>query len=220
MSQRGVSGIIGSVVERKPGVGNERPTKPASGPTSTGFPSVQHRSKSAFARNREQNLRKNLGLSKLNAPPIVSSSAQPRDPLSIPPPAPPAPSNDESEDALHDSISRENEARIAGMSPEEIEEEKQEILRRFGADIGSVLEKARRNRLKKNTETRMQRTKHTSPPPPPLEKSVVEMEEGAWISRMFGGTSHRQTVPISPEERSTERGSPHLLVILSLLNMI
>lgn len=186
------SPIVGSVFERKPGSNPRQPggSRTTPGTASTGFPSVQHRSKSAFARNREDTLRKNVGSARSNAPPVpipaASSSASQAAgrltaPLSAPTAAPAHGSNDL--DALRDQVSRENEARIAGMSAEEIEEERRQILERFGAGIGDVLAKAKQNRLKRASEATRSRSGTSTPLPPPVDieesrKALQNLEEG------------------------------------------
>lgn len=190
MSQQHTPGpVIGSVFERKP----TSSSKPPAGPqaprvsTSTGFPPVQHRSKSAFARNREEQLRRNPGSSRLQAPPAVPATDKLTSPLRAPPPRSSAPSDLLSDDAVREQISRENEARIAGMTPEEVEDERRQILERFGAGIGSVLEKAKRNRMKRASETVYSgRSGAASPLPPPLDeeatrRALQNLQEGQCV---------------------------------------
>jgi hypothetical protein len=128
--------IIGSIVERKPTSSISRPSTSAS--TKTGFPPVQHRSKSAFARNREekQSRQRITPSSRLRDVPLVvsslnESSAKARD-LTEP-----------DDDDWRHRISKENEERVAGMDDAEREEERRQILERFGTNIGNVLKRAR-----------------------------------------------------------------------------
>ncbi|KAJ7045065.1 hypothetical protein C8F04DRAFT_1067585 [Mycena alexandri] len=109
----------------------------------TGFPQAQHRSqnkKSAFARAREAK-----AAGRADEPPVVvpSNPVPPTVGPSTPPhvvaePSPP--------DDWRAQISRENEARVGAMTEEEREEERREILERFGPGIGDVLKKVRRAR--------------------------------------------------------------------------
>lgn len=70
------------------------------------------------------------------------------------------------------------------MTPEEVEDERRQILERFGAGIGSVLEKAKRNRMKRASETVYSgRNGAASPLPPPLDeeatrKALQNLQEG------------------------------------------
>ncbi|KAF6755856.1 cytoplasmic protein [Ephemerocybe angulata] len=192
--------IIGSVFERKPGASKKDFGAPrtTAGATPTGFPSVQHRSKSAFSRNREDSLRKGVGSSRSQAPPVPVSSAQ--RPLSAPLQAPPdqAPSSSSvmasDPEFFREQISRENEARIAGMTEDEIEDEKRQILERFGSRISGVLERARKNRMKKDTDGPRRANGASAPHPPPVDIEAAKQ-----------ALQNLPEVPISPEERTTGR---------------
>ena len=118
------SAIVGSVVERKPTSSFSIPKAAATG--KTGFPTVQHRSKSAFARNRDH-LRKSVSRPK-DVPTVLSSNV--------------LPASTEPTD-WRQQISKENEERVADMTEEEREEEIQQILERFGTSVGDVLKRAR-----------------------------------------------------------------------------
>ncbi|KAJ7223197.1 hypothetical protein GGX14DRAFT_657639 [Mycena pura] len=122
-----LSEIIGSVVERAP------TSKPSSsftpGPSNTGFPQAAHRSKkSAFARARESSNR----TLRDDVPFVVPSKPTPLPPLS-----------QGNGDDWRTQISRENELRVSAMSDEEREQERREILERFGPGIKDILKKAR-----------------------------------------------------------------------------
>ena len=112
--------MLGSVVERKPTSSLSRPSTVNS--NRTGFPSVQHRSKSAFARNR--------GEKQNNSDRSVTQSLNETSTL---------PALDD----WRDRISKENEERVASMDNDERQDEKRQILERFGANIGDVLKRAR-----------------------------------------------------------------------------
>ncbi|KAG6902415.1 hypothetical protein C0995_000341 [Termitomyces sp. Mi166 len=130
MSQNN-SSLIGSVIEREP---TSHPAPKAFAPAKTGFPAVQHRSKSAFARNIE-GLRKSGASRPRYAPTIVSSRLA-------------RPSESADLDDWRSQTSRENEERVANMTEEERDRERQEILDRFGAGIGDLLKRVRLAREK------------------------------------------------------------------------
>ncbi|EFI27216.1 cytoplasmic protein [Coprinopsis cinerea okayama7 len=203
--------IVGSIVERKP---SSKPTgqKPGFGGGPSGFPSVQHRSKSAFARNREEAQRRNAagGVNgRPTGPPTVTASTSSSTASSTAGPTPstkpqPSPSgfslaNDHAPPKddiaiMREHISQENEKIIAGMSPEEIEEERRQIIARFGTGIGGVLEKAKKNRMKREQETKFVGSSHRRgalpPLPPETPEELRELSE----------------VPITPEgPKPTER---------------
>ena len=118
------STIVGSVVERKPTSSFSTPKAVATG--KTGFPTVQHRSKSAFARNRDD-LRRSIAKPK-DVPVVLPTNVRPVS----------------SEPAdWRQQISQENEERVADMTEEQREEEIRQILERFGTSVGDVLKKAR-----------------------------------------------------------------------------
>lgn len=80
------------------------------------------------------------------------------------------------------------------MTIQEIEDEKREILERFGAGIASVLEKAKQNRMKRASETKHRVTGAASPPPPAIDVDDAKQS-----------LQNLPEVPISPEERPVER---------------
>lgn len=123
------SPIVGSIYERKPISSASR--QPLTTSHETGFPTVQHRSRSAFARNREndKNVRAASKLSRRVNAPILSSGV--------------AAGRSEFDVAWRERISKENEERVAQMEEVEREEEKQQILERFGSNIGDVLQRVR-----------------------------------------------------------------------------
>ncbi|KAL0960553.1 hypothetical protein HGRIS_005591 [Hohenbuehelia grisea] len=159
----GHSGLVGSVVERKP---SSKPTAPSFTPSATGFPAVQHRSKSLFARTR--------------ADPRANVTATQSRPREVPKvvPAPPVASNSED---WRDQISRENEARVASMTEDERQEEIKDILGRFGDGVGDVLRKAREARERGTGQLKATPAVHSaanksedSLPEVPLTASVSE----------------------------------------------
>lgn len=119
--------IVGSVVERKPTSSFSTPKAAVTG--KTGFPPVQHRSKSAFSRNRDE-LRQSVSRPK-DVPVVLPTnvhhtSTEPAD--------------------WRQQISKENEERVADMTEEQREEEIRQILERFGTSVGDVLKRARLSR--------------------------------------------------------------------------
>ena len=118
------SAIIGSVFERKPLV----PTSPqVFASNKTGFPAVQHRSKSAFARSRQE-----AGPSRLHDVPVVTTNRR------LKPVEP---------DEWREQVSRENQERVDAMTEEEREEEGREIIARFGAGVGDLLKRVQQARI-------------------------------------------------------------------------
>lgn len=127
--------LIGSVLERTPG---SAPPSLRSAAPKTGFPPVEHRTKSAFARSRDLSKKSTPNDERPTQPPIII----PERPnlQNDPPPS----ASDESK--WREDISRENERIVANMSPEELELERQAILERFGVGVGAILQRARQNR--------------------------------------------------------------------------
>ncbi|KAF9478218.1 hypothetical protein BDN70DRAFT_895913 [Pholiota conissans] len=163
--------VIGSIVERKPPSSFTPPKSFSSG--KTGFPTVQHRSKSAFARNRED-LRKTRFVRPKDVPPVYPSSKH----ASPPPPSLPV---DEADD-WREQISKENEERVASMTEEEREQERREILERFGANVGNLLRRARIAREK-------QREGKDMPGPMSIDPQIIQSSE--------------DEVPLTSEKRET-----------------
>jgi hypothetical protein len=123
--------LVGSVFERK--VTSNPSSSFAPSPSKTGFPQVSHRSrKSAFARARE-------------------SQSTIRDHVPIVVPSKPdtsRPSESQDPDDWRAQMSRDNELKVASMTAEEREEERREILAKFGPGIGDILKKVREARAK------------------------------------------------------------------------
>ncbi|KAH7924964.1 hypothetical protein BV22DRAFT_1195535 [Leucogyrophana mollusca] len=123
--------LVGSVFERKP---TTAPTLPSISIPASGFPEVQHRSKtkSAFARAREQ-AKKDDG--RALGVPVVQSAV---DVAST--------TDDAGDDALQRQISEENKQRLAHMTDEEREQERQDIIDHFGAGLLQKVAQARQRR--------------------------------------------------------------------------
>lgn len=121
-------------MERQPVSSNEpsiaRPVPPR------GFPIAQHRSqgKSAFARAREEARRRASGPQEgpIQKPAFASES----DGLT-------SKSDEDEESDWRDQMSRENNAKLDAMSPEELQQAREDILSKFGPGIAEVLSKAR-----------------------------------------------------------------------------
>ncbi|TFK74733.1 hypothetical protein BDN72DRAFT_629177 [Pluteus cervinus] len=136
------NGLIGSILERKPGAA---PSPPSIAASKTGFPIVQHRSQSVFARNKQE---------ARNRPQPSSSSARERKPPAVlsaqtlPGSQPPLSSSQRENDtnSWRKQISEENEQRVLAMTDEEREEERREIFERFGPDVVDILRRAREKR--------------------------------------------------------------------------
>ncbi|KAF7422269.1 hypothetical protein PC9H_010425 [Pleurotus ostreatus] len=134
--------LIGSVFERKRS-GSVKPNAPSVAGRKTGFPPVQHRSKSAFARGRDDARKGDATTSRQVAPPPVIQR------------------NADAED-WREQISRENETRVENMSESERQEEINEIMQRFGSGVGDILRKAKEAR-QKNTKDELDPVPLTSP---------------------------------------------------------
>ncbi|OJT04362.1 RNA polymerase II-associated protein 1 [Trametes pubescens] len=129
------SSLIGSILERKPAA---KPSSPSQATTKTGFPAVQHRSQSAFARARRDGSKP--GTERLRDVPIVQSSGV----RSSVPPLPHKPSSGSSKaDDWRSQMEEDNRRQVASMTEEERDQERAEILGKFGSNVVDVLRKAR-----------------------------------------------------------------------------
>ncbi|KAG6829441.1 hypothetical protein H0H87_011396 [Tephrocybe sp. NHM501043] len=151
--------LVGSVFERKP---SSHSTPKAFTPAKTGFPSVQHRSKSAFARNLE-------GVRKAGA-------GRPQNAPTVAPSRPVRPMEPTDPEEWRNQMSRENEQRVASMTEEEREEERQEILNRFGAGVGDLLKRVKLAR-EKQTKGPTALTENGSGPLEPVPVTAKEVND-------------------------------------------
>ncbi|KAF5382618.1 hypothetical protein D9615_002767 [Tricholomella constricta] len=158
--------LVGSVFERS-SASHSAPK--AFKPAKAGFPVVQRRSKSAFARNRED--LRTRGASRLRNVPIVVPSENAQAPKPVDP------------DAWRDQMSRENEQRVASMTEEEREQERQEIIERFGSGVGTLLKRVRAARDKQAQ---------------PSTGDKISVEE----VQAQDGTASLEEVPITAGEKS------------------
>ena len=126
------SAIIGSVFERKPGLAPIAPKAFTSG--KTGFPAVQHRSKSAFARSRE----KIISARPQDVPAIIQSNRK---------------TDSADSGGWREQVSRENRERVEGMSEEEREEQRRDIIARFGSGVGDLLKRVQQARAREAEKT-------------------------------------------------------------------
>lgn len=200
--------LIGSVLERKPN-GIVTSPKPI-GLNSQGFPTAQHRSKSAFARNREEarKLASTAKETRPRAPPVIASNSR----IDTGDAGPERPTTDD----WRERMSTENEMRVANMTDDERDAEKQDILERFGAGIGDVLMRARLAREKNPAKDRWptQKPKPTSPvPPPKVDHTEVfgELPEGTAVLSDINFNnilrSHPILVPITEDEPTPSKPS-------------
>lgn len=133
--------LIGSVFERNQ---LSTPAAPSSSKTTaTGFPAVQHRSKSAFARNREKNIAGGKASARLKEPPLVSTASA----FTTAPAHAQSPNGaDASDDDWLRQVGEENARKVASMTDAEREAEKREIEEKFGSGIGEILRRAKEAR--------------------------------------------------------------------------
>lgn len=216
--------LIGSVIERTTrGTPSVQSSRFSSTP-GAGFPPVQHRFKSAFARAREEaNSKGNVGgANRTDVPSIVSeksetkSSVTPTAPIINPKPIP------TDTDALRRQIYEENARKIAHMSEDEIEREKRTILEQLGEGTGDLLRRVQEARRRKEVKEAQVE----------LEKKAAE--EVQWKDEGTGtGDNARQTIgrggdpePIpliaSPVPRRVSNGlatRPGVLRVKSLENI-
>lgn len=129
--------LVGSVVERKTPSSLTGTTSSRFAATpNTGFPAVQHRTKSAFARGREE-AKGNSGARSNQVPSV--GPLKPPETNSIP----------TSAEDLRRQISEENDKRVASMTPEEIEEGRQTILEQLGSGANDLFRRVHEAKLRK-----------------------------------------------------------------------
>ncbi|KAG2075187.1 hypothetical protein BDR04DRAFT_1092054 [Suillus decipiens] len=138
--------LIGSVFERKTSTAQSLPSPRFAKVPGSGFPTVQHRSKSAFARAKEEE--KSSSNVRPTAVPLVIPARpgeQPRSrDLQV--------DSQSTDDAIRQQISEENERRVANMTEEEREQERREVLEQLGSGAGDLLERVRAARLRNTTK--------------------------------------------------------------------
>ncbi|ETW81831.1 hypothetical protein HETIRDRAFT_434256 [Heterobasidion irregulare TC 32-1] len=160
--------LIGSVFERNQ---LSTPAAPSSSKTTaTGFPAVQHRSKSAFARNREKNIAGGKVSARLKEPPLVSIASA----FTTAPAHAQSPNGaDASDDDWLRQVGEENARKVASMTDAEREAEKREIEEKFGSGIGEILKRAKEARearerdMERDMGSKHVQSSHSRPHPPP-----------------------------------------------------
>lgn len=133
--------LVGSVFERKSGPSTPKPPR-LNGSGTTGFPAAKHRSQSAFARARND-AKNSDGASRPHKAPVV-------EPLRSPAAGPSSLADTEGD--WRKQVEDENRRRVENMTEEEREQERMEIMERFGPNIAEVLRKARAAREGKGAE--------------------------------------------------------------------
>ncbi|PFH54005.1 hypothetical protein AMATHDRAFT_136492 [Amanita thiersii Skay4041] len=136
-------GLIGSVIERKASAPVNPPSTSLS--SKTGFPIVQHRVKSAFARSRDE-MRKNSTLLPWEAPRMPPSKEDFESPQNV------MSTSRTSADSWRAQISAENQRRVEAMTDSEREEEVRQIIDRFGPGIADILQRAKEARERDGIE--------------------------------------------------------------------
>ncbi|TCD62644.1 hypothetical protein EIP91_006597 [Steccherinum ochraceum] len=126
--------LVGSVFERKGGSSAPRPPK-LNGTGTTGFPAAKHRSQSAFAKARNEANRADRPTRPQHVPAVESTRSSVTGPSTV---------TDTGD--WRRQMEKENEKKVEDMTDEEREQERREILERFGPNIAEVLRKAREAR--------------------------------------------------------------------------
>lgn len=134
-----MSGLVRDIVERPSAVASSSKApsapKPPSLSQSNGFPTVTHRSlkpPSAFVKARQERER----LAKLEASGQLRQDGKP----------PVIKAADEFDEKAVNKDERQNLDKVKAMSPEEREQEKVELLERFGGNLVSIMQKRREAR--------------------------------------------------------------------------
>lgn len=132
--------MIGGIKERT--VSNARPTEP-SAPRVTGFPKAEHRSKkSAFLQRRQASTETAPSPAQVPiSPNTLGEDNFGGDGVENPLPR---------EEDMMAQISRENARRIAAMSEDEVQAERNAIIERFGTDIVEKLRNSREAQLQRS----------------------------------------------------------------------
>ncbi|KAI0823962.1 hypothetical protein BC628DRAFT_1323797 [Trametes gibbosa] len=187
--------LIGSILERKT---TAKPSSPSQTVSKTGFPAVQHRSQSAFARSLRDS-QKPIG-QRLREVPVVQSSST-AGPPTAQPPSPSAGNRDD----WRVQMEAENRRRVEGMTEEEREQERAEILEKFGSNVAEVLNRARdiREGKRKMPEGASQES-GVSPSPPSTGQSRIG-ERTRSYSSLFGSSSPPTSTHSSRPPSRTER---------------
>lgn len=138
--------LIGSVFERKTSTTQNLPSPRFAKPPGSGFPAVQHRSKSAFARAREEEK------STRNVRPTTVPLVIPARPVEQHQSRDFEVGSRTADDVMRQQISEENARRVANMTEEEREQERREVLEQLGSGAGDLLERVRAARSRNTTK--------------------------------------------------------------------
>ncbi|KAK0449498.1 hypothetical protein EV421DRAFT_1889226 [Armillaria borealis] len=189
--------LVGSVFERPPSLALHRPPQ-LSTSGKTGFPAAQHRSKSAFARRRDEE-RKTDNTRPRGVPTVVPIPK-------VQPFTPNVPKREEESVAdWREEISRQNQLQVQNMSAEERERERNEIYERFGADIGGILKRAREAR-ERQAEKDPEEMKRKRPEGTP----ITGLPEGMFFVCLSKFLLTAFSVPITSEKPASRPVSPPL----------
>ncbi|KAG2140224.1 uncharacterized protein EDB93DRAFT_1209758 [Suillus bovinus] len=157
--------LVGSVFERKTSTAQSLPSSRFSNTPGSGFPAVQHRSKSAFARAKEEE--KNSNNARYTTVPLINPTHfinQPRSrDLGV--------DAHTADDAMRRQISEENERRVANMTEEEREQERREVLEQLGSGADDLLERVR-----------AARSRNTMKAPAIAEGVLIQNEQAPGVS--------------------------------------
>ncbi|KAG1899621.1 uncharacterized protein F5891DRAFT_1037494 [Suillus fuscotomentosus] len=138
--------LIGSVFERKTSTAQSLPSPRFAKTPGSGFPAVQHRSKSAFARAKEEE--KSSSNARHTTVPLVNPASPAKQPRSRDLEV----DSHTADDAMRQQISDENERRVANMTEEEREQERCEVLEQLGSGAADLLERVRAARSRNTTK--------------------------------------------------------------------
>ena len=146
--------LIGSVFERTTPRAPSAPSSRFTGTQGIGFPTAQHRFKSAFARARDEVNGKAASSKQIDVPPSVSNGSKTHPSVvPTPPTIDPKPIPTDT-DALLRQIHEENAHKLAQMSGEEIEQERHTILEQLGEGTGQLLRRVQEARRRKEAKER------------------------------------------------------------------
>ncbi|KAI0655427.1 hypothetical protein C8Q70DRAFT_923748 [Cubamyces menziesii] len=165
------SSLVGSILERKPAAKPSAPSVHSQATTKTGFPAAQHRSQSAFARARRD--AQKTGGERSREVPVVQSSSSLNLPVSERKPA----SSPGSADSWREQMEEENLRQVQSMTEEEREQERVEILEKFGPNVAEVLRKARAAREGKREDSGSEKQEVGATPSPPSSPSRPRIGE-------------------------------------------
>ncbi|KAI0329043.1 hypothetical protein GY45DRAFT_1305696 [Cubamyces sp. BRFM 1775] len=165
------SSLVGSILERNPAAKPSAPSIRSQATAKTGFPAVQHRSQSAFARARRD--AQKTGGERPREVPVVQSSSSLNLPVSERKPA----SSAGGADSWREQMEEDNLRQVQSMTEEEREQERAEILEKFGPNVVEVLRKARTAREGKREDSGNEKQEVGATPSPPSSPSRPRIGE-------------------------------------------